>query len=242
MTPSLDEICQEDRDWVLGIVSHELRTSLSAITLSSMALARGPATSVARNVARILFSARRMNGIIDDLLDLSKARRGGGIEIKPTLADAHEICKRIVDELETANPGREIRLLLQGDANGCWDANRLEQVVSNLISNALQYGAEEAPITIESQGSATHWTLSVHNLGNPIPPATLPRLYKPFERGTDTGARQAGARNLGIGLFIVRQLVLGHGGTIDARSSATEGTWFVVRLPRGSLSSFPQPS
>jgi sigma-B regulation protein RsbU (phosphoserine phosphatase) len=222
---------QADRDWVLGIVSHELRNPLAAITMLSMVLMEGSAASAAaQHASRILASARRMNEIIGGLLDLSQARWGGGLAIKPTSIDAHEICRRIVGELEAPHPGRQIRLLLEGDANGFWDGDRLEQVVCNLVSNALQHGAEDSPITVESRGGETHWQLAVHNLGMPIPPVMMPRLYDPFARGP--GARQEGAGHLGIGLFIVRQLVLGHGGTIQATSSASEGTRFVVRLPR----------
>lgn len=225
----------EERDLILGLVSHELRTSLAAITLSSMMILRGGAApgSAQSASSRILASARRMSGIISDLLDLNTARWGAGIALRPEPVDAHEVCQRMVDELGTANPGRDIRLLQIGDGNGCWDGNRLEQIVCNLVSNALQYGAQGAPITITSWGDGDYWSLSVHNLGRVISPADLPRLYEPFQRGTDIDSRQYKGRNLGIGLFIVRQLVLGHGGTIDAVSNETEGTRFVVKLPRG---------
>jgi len=232
MTPSDQQSAPQDsRDWVLGMVSHELRNSLTAITVATRALTRGPAPSAAALIAsRILVSADRMNGIIHDLLDLGMVGAGGSIEINPTTSDGHQISRRIVGELETANPGREIRLHVVGDGSGCWDGNRMEQVVSNLVSNALQYGAEDAPITIVSEGDGTHWTVSVHNLGDPIPPDVVPQLFDPFKRGSDR--RHAGRRNLGIGLFIVRQVVLAHGGNVQVTSRPVAGTRFVVTVPR----------
>jgi sigma-B regulation protein RsbU (phosphoserine phosphatase) len=222
---------QSGRDWILGLVSHELRNSLAAITVAGTALTRGAGPSAAAVIgSRILVSAGRMDGIIRDLLDLGMVAASGSIEINRTPANGHEICRRIVGELETAHPGRQIRLHIDGDATGYWDSDRLEQVVSNLVANALQYGAEDAPVSIVSEGSETHWTVSVHNLGDPIPPDDVPHLFDPFKRGS--GQRHTGRRNLGIGLFIVRQVVLAHGGNIQVTSPAMEGTRFVVTLPR----------
>jgi phosphoserine phosphatase RsbU/P len=221
-----------ERDEILGIVSHELRNSLSAICYWSTALLQEPATpQTTRNAANILASAKRMNGIIHDLLDVGRLQRGGALELLRTPSDAHEICRQIVGEQEAGHPRRQIQLRLQGDATGRWDVGRIEQVVSNLISNALQYGAQGAPVTVESHGDDDHWLLSVHNLGAAISPVLLPRLFDAFARGPDA-TKQAGANHLGIGLFIVRQAVLAHGGTIDVSSSVDAGTRFVVRLPR----------
>jgi signal transduction histidine kinase len=192
----------------------------------------GLSAEAVRIAKRILVSAHRMEAIISDLLDLTKMRLGGGIEVKRTVTDAHELCARIVEELQAGYPGREIRLCVEGDGNGRWDASRLEQVVSNLVANALQHGPEDAPVTVASQGGETEWTLSVHNLGEAIPPEALPHLFDPLRRGHDVRGGRPGRRHLGIGLFIVREVVLAHGGIIDATSGPAEGTRFVVRLPR----------
>jgi phosphoserine phosphatase RsbU/P len=223
---------QGNHDKILAIVSHELRNSLAAIAYWSAALLRDPpAALAASNAANILGSTRRMNGIIRDLLEVGHLERGGLLEIRRTRGDAHEVCKRMVVELEAAHPRRQILLHLIGDGSGSWDTGRLEQVVSNLVSNAVQYGDARAPITVECRGDGSYWQLSVCNLGAPIPDAWLPRLFDAFARGPGA-AKQAGANHLGIGLFIVQQAVLAHGGTIDVTSNASEGTRFVVRLPR----------
>jgi len=218
----------------LAIVSHDLRSPLSAILMGASVLKResGLSAEAVRIAKRILVSAQRMEAIISDLLDLTKVRLGGGIEVKRTPTDAHELCARIVEELQAGCPGREIRLRVQGDGNGRWDASRLEQVVSNLVANALQHGPDDAPVTVASQGSETEWTLTVHNLGDPIPPEVLPHLFDPFRRGHDVHGGRPGRRHLGIGLFIVREVVQAHGGTIDVTSRLAEGTRFVVRMPR----------
>jgi len=218
----------------LAIVSHDLRSPLSAIMMGASVLKResGLSAEAVRIAKRILVSAQRMEAIISDLLDLTKVRLGGGIEMKRTPTDAHELCRRIVEELQAGYPGREIRLRVEGDGNGRWDASRLEQVVSNLVANALQHGPEDAAVTVDSEGSEGQWTLSVHNLGEPIPPEVLPHLFDPFRRGHDAHGGPPGRRHLGIGLFIVREVVQAHGGTIDVTSGFAEGTRFVVRLPR----------
>jgi signal transduction histidine kinase len=232
---STAELAAEPADQrAIGVVSHELRSPLAAVILRASVLASEPGISAesVHAVERILTSAQRMERIIGDLLDLTKVRLGGGIEIKPVPTDAHKLCARIIEELEAGHPGRQIRLLVEGDGNGRWDATRLEQVVSNLVANAIQYGPQDTPVTVESQGNETQWTLTVHNLGQPIPLEMRPYLFEAFQRGRKAQGVHAGPPHLGIGLFISREVVLAHGGTIDVTSGATEGTRFVVRLPR----------
>jgi len=223
----------ELRERVLAIVSHDLRNPLNAIMMGASVLRRAPRASAeaVRIVSRIVSSAERMDAIIGDLLDLTKVRLGGGIEVTRRPTDGHQLSARIVEEIKAAHPGREIRLRVAGDGSGRWDASRIEQVVSNLASNALQYGPEDEPVTIESRGGENDWTLSVHNLGEPIPADLLPHLFDPFRRGREAAAGK-GRRNLGLGLFIVRALVEAHGGSIDVTSEPTQGTRFLVRLPR----------
>jgi signal transduction histidine kinase len=189
---------------------------------------------VSQNARHILASVRRMHGIIHDILDVGRLQGGDHLELERTPTDAHELCTHVVEELEAGNARPRIRWRSRGDGTGRWDARRLCQVMSNLIANALQYGEYGAPVTVESRGDDTHWELSVHNVGAPISPALMARLFDAYVRGADA-TRLAGANHLGIGLFIVRQIVIAHGGTIDVSSSADTGTRFVVRLPRRAL-------
>jgi len=226
----------ELRERVLAIVSHDLRNPLNAIMMGASVLRGAPRASAeaVQIASRIVSSAERMDAIIGDLLDLTKVRLGGGIEVRRRPTDGHELSARIVEEIKAAHPGREVRLRIAGDGSGRWDSSRIEQVVSNLASNALQYGPEDQPVTIESRGGADDWTLSVHNLGEPIPADLLPHLFDPFRRGREPAAGKD-RNNLGLGLFIVRAVVEAHGGSIDVTSERKQGTRFLVRLPRFAL-------
>jgi PAS domain S-box-containing protein len=232
------DLTEQKRNWelrerVLGIIGHDLLNPLSAILMAASALRDDPSMP-GRHANRILNSAHRIESIISDLLDLTQARVGGGIAITRAPTDAHALCRRILEELQAVNPGREIRFTPKGEADGPWDADRLEQVVSNLVSNALQYGPPGTAIDVDSRGTATDWTFSVHNSGDPIPPDVLPHIFDPFKRGRAVAEASRGRRNLGLGLFIARELVLAHQGTIEVTSSAGAGTRFVVRLPRAA--------
>ncbi|MET0414326.1 MAG: HAMP domain-containing sensor histidine kinase [Polyangiaceae bacterium] len=231
-----------ERDEILGIVSHELRNALSAINYWSAALLHDPPRArVTQNASNILASVRRMHGIIHDMLDIGRLLGGDELALERAPSDAHELCAQAVAELQAGRPHGQIRLRSVGDASGRWDTRRLSQMVSNLISNALQYGDPGAPVTVESRAGDNHWELSVHNLGAPISAALMPRLFDAYVRGRDA-TRLAGANHLGIGLFIVRQIVIAHGGTIAVSSSLDTGTCFVARLPRRSLGLAPRDS
>jgi signal transduction histidine kinase len=234
------DLTEQKRTWelrerLLGIVGHDLRNPLAAIVMGASLIKSDPQSSPLqiRTAERIQGSAQRMQSIIRDLLDLTKARLGGGIEVRPRRTDGHRLCQRIVEELRAANPGREVRLVTAGDGEGSWDADRLEQVVSNLVSNALQYGPQDQAVDVASQGTEGEWTLYVHNLGEPIPPEVLPRIFDPFTRGRERAAQETPRGNLGLGLFIVHELVMAHRGKVEVDSRAGEGTRFIVRLPRG---------
>jgi len=234
------DLTEQKRNWelrerVLGIIGHDLLNPLSAILMAASALRDDPSPpGPARHAGRILMSAHRIESIISGLLDLTQARFGGGIAITRAPTDAHALCRRILDELQAVNPGREIQFTPEGEADGRWDADRLEQVISNLVSNALQYGPANAAVEVDSRGTATDWTFSVHNSGDPIPTEVLPHIFDPFKRGRSEAEVSRGRRNLGLGLFIARELVLAHQGTIEVTSTAGAGTWFVVRLPRAA--------
>ena len=229
-------------DRVLAVAGHDLRNPLGAVIMGASLLEREPGISaqVVDIASRILGRAQRMTRMVGDLFDLGSARLSGCMDIKPASTNAHKLCMRIVEDLQMGNPAREIRLRAEGDGNGNWDAGRLEQVVSNLTANALFYSPDDAPVMIESRGSDAEWTLSVQNRGEAIPSDVLPYLFEPFRRGPGGGS--AAVPHLGIGLFIVRRIVEAHGGTVEVTSSPTEGTVFVVRLPKELTTGPASPS
>lgn len=214
----------------LGMLGHDLRNPLNTVLTTARLMAiRGelPAESTKR-LGRIVSSGERMQRMIEQILDVTRARLASGIAIDPVEQDVSPIVARIVDEVSAAHPHRDIALLSDGPCTVRVDADRFEQVVSNLLGNAVTHGDPTAPIRVEISARDTVVGVAVRNHGPPIAPALLPLLFNPFERDKP-GNRSDG---LGLGLYISERIVDAHGGTIEVESSAAEGTRFEVLLPR----------
>ena len=232
LTAEMHERADFERQ-LIGIVSHDLRNPLSAITLAvSVVLQRGGLDErMERHVQRIHRAAERATGMIRDLLDFTRARQGGGIPVFPRPVDLHEVVHSVVDEVQAAAPDRRLVSERTGSGTGTWDPDRLSQVLSNLLGNALQYSPPDTTVRVASRGLEDAVVLEVHNQGAPIPPEQQPRIFEPLERGAER-PEDRGGRSIGLGLYIVRNIAQAHGGTVEVRSSAAEGTTFTVRLPR----------
>ncbi len=217
---------------LIGIVSHDLRNPLSAILMGASVLARREDLDAraAKGVLRIQSSAQRAIRMIRDLLDFTQARLGGGIHVSRAPLDLGDLIRHVVEELETAHPGREIRVRSSGDTRGEWDADRMAQALGNLLGNALQYSPAETAVTVEAREEARWTLLEVHNHGVPIAPGELSLLFEPMQRGLT--APGGASRSVGLGLYIVDQIVRAHAGRVDVTSSALAGTTFTVKLPR----------
>jgi signal transduction histidine kinase len=220
-----------------GVLAHDLLNPLSAITNGAQLLLmrREGEDRVAdretKPLARILSSAQRMNRMIEQLRDFTRARIGGGLEIRTRPSDLGEICAQAVGEIELANPDCKLELASRGDLSGSWDPDRLLQVASNLLANAAHHGLKGEVVSLTLDGTEPdHVRMAVHNRGA-VPPSLLPHLFDPF-RTSRQGRGQS--RGLGLGLFIVRELVHAHGGSVDVSSSEAEGTTFSLVLPRVS--------
>jgi signal transduction histidine kinase len=216
-------------DYILGIVGHDLRNPLGAVHMSAALLQKkgGLAGWQARTVERMRSSAGRMGRIIADLLSYTRTRLGSGLPIAARPARLDEIVSRVVDELSAVNPDREITVSRDGDVSGEWDPDRLEQVASNLVSNAVDHG-DVGPVKVELSAEADDVVLRVRNRGPAMPAEVLTHLFEPFSRGPDEKSRKASG--LGLGLYIAREIVRGHGGEIHASSDGE--TVVTVRLPR----------
>ncbi|MCP3139612.1 sensor histidine kinase [Pyxidicoccus xibeiensis] len=217
---------------LIGIVSHDLRNPLNAVGYSTtLLLRRADLDDGARRVIeRIRSATERANRMIRDLLDFTQARLGGAIPVHREPADLNELVRAVVEEVRLASPGRRIEVTTQGGGEGTWDTDRLAQVLTNLLNNALRYGAEDAPVRVETRAEDGVVELRVHNAGEPIRPEALPILFQPMKRGA--GETEATSPGLGLGLYIVDRIVHAHGGSVSVSSTAEEGTTFCVRLPR----------
>ncbi|AKJ00612.1 sensor histidine kinase [Archangium gephyra] len=218
---------------LIGIVSHDLRNPLTAITLAAESGLRKEGRDEAAQVrllTRIRSSAERMTRMVRDLLDFTQASMGGGIVLNPQPIDLHELARQVVEEVQFAHPGRTLRLECTGDSEGTLDADRIAQVLTNLLTNALQYSPPDTPVTVSSTSEAGMLQLRVHNLGDPISPEDQQHIFEPLQRGA--AEMDSAQRSIGLGLFIVNHLVRAHHGHIQVRSSREEGTTFQVHLPR----------
>jgi signal transduction histidine kinase len=217
---------------LIGIVSHDLRNPLYAIQMTAAALGRREELDerVARSVLRINTAAERATRMIRDLLDFTEARLGGGLRIRPQPTDLHALTRHVLEEVEAAYPGRQVKLLQAGDGHGEWDADRLAQVLQNLVTNALKYSPEGTVVKVETHGLDGQVELVVHNEGEPIPREKVAQLFEPMQRASQEVDRAS--RSVGLGLYIVKQIVDAHGGAVDADLSEGAGMTFTVRLPR----------
>ncbi|MBI2392019.1 MAG: PAS domain-containing protein [Deltaproteobacteria bacterium] len=223
----------EYRELVTAIVGHDLKTPLAAISLGAQALLRtdGLDERVAGVVGRMARSAARMSEMVAQILDLTRIRHGKGLPIERRDADLGRVCCEVAGEVSAAHPEREIRCEVSGDLRGKWDTARLSQVVSNLVSNAVQHGSPSEPVRITARPSGSGdgpVVIEVHNEGAPIPEELLATIFQPFRQATG----KATSGSLGLGLFIAESIVRAHGGSIEARSSRAGGTTFTVVLPR----------
>ncbi|MDB5895558.1 MAG: hybrid sensor histidine kinase/response regulator [Rhodoferax sp.] len=233
-----------------AVLGHDLRGPLSAMMMAAQVLARRPDESVQKVGARLIRSGHWMGRMIEDVLDVSRARLAGGIPIRRQALDLGELVTRVVGEYQTLFPAHRIEVARAGDLRGEWDEDRLVQVVSNLIGNAVHHGQPEVPVQVRLDGSdADAVRLSVSN-GGAIPADVLPTIFDPFRRGGRTSSR---AEGLGLGLYIVQQIVQGHGGQVEVQTEGEcrgEGngdgdvrgsTTFGATLPRRGTSASTRP-
>ena len=222
------------KETFLGILGHDLRTPLSAVTMSArFMLETGDLSETNRAlVERIERSARRMNHMVSDLLDFTRSRLGSGMPITRNKANLETVVRQAVDEVTASNPDRSVDVEFDGALEGQWDAGRITQALSNLIANAVHHGAPQGRVTVTARGEADAVTVAVHNEGQPIPSERLRHLLDPLARVKPEAGRTHDAHHLGLGLHIAKAIAKAHGGRIEVESSAERGTTFTLPLPR----------
>ncbi|MEO7330870.1 MAG: sensor histidine kinase [Minicystis sp.] len=221
---------QHFRDQSLGILSHDLRNPLGAIVMGSTMLVNSKELSdrSVRIAARMLNSANRMTRMIADLLDLTRTRFGDAIPIVRAKIDLDPLCRQVLAELEGLSPAGHLTFTAKGDLTGEWDSDRMAQVLSNLVGNAIQHGTASDPIDLVAEGDDEEVRVEVHNGGPPIPQAALATVFEPMIRHASDHENTG----LGLGLYIASEVVLAHGGTLGVTSTAADGTTFTMHLPR----------
>jgi signal transduction histidine kinase len=223
---------EQNRNLLLGMLGHDMRSPLQAIQMTASYLAELNAEErVSGAAARLIRSGARMQALLDDLTDFNRTNLGLGINVTPTSVNLADVLADELDELRAIHPARQIELHVSGDSQGVWDGQRLQQLLGNLVHNAIKYGAQDTPVRVMVTGDATHVRIDVRNCGPAIEPASLTRIFDPMTRGLGRQSKDDSAGSLGLGLYIASEIAKAHHGAIEARSDETE-TSFSVSLPR----------
>jgi signal transduction histidine kinase len=225
---------EHSRDIFLGVLGHDLRNPIGAMQMSAELIEKiGPLTERQKIfIEQIVLSAGRATEILDQLLDLTRARLGSGLHLLREQMDIAFVSRQLVEEMRCLHSDRTFTLTISGDTTGYWDKPRIGQVLSNLLGNAVQYGFKDLPINVTVIGGSKEVSLSVHNDGVPIPKDAIGRIFEAMVRGEGDGI---GSANLGLGLYITKEIISAHGGTIRVTSSEKDGTSFIALFPRTAI-------
>ncbi|WP_107309911.1 sensor histidine kinase [Burkholderia metallica] len=233
------EQVEQARNLLLGMLGHDMRTPLQTIQMTASYLAAlNAGEAISEAAARLIRSGGRMQSLLDDLCDFNRTQLGLGINVVPRNMDLAHVLANVIDEVQAAHPNRKIDIDVSGDLQGEWDDQRLQQLLSNLVSNAVTYGAPDAPVRVMATSDDTEVRIEVGNSGPAIDRLTLNRIFDPLQRGAGQSERTDNKAGLGLGLYIASEIAKAHRGRIDARSDQTE-TVFAVRLPRGVRNELP---
>ena len=220
------------RNVFLGALGHDLRGPLAAVVGTAELLAdTAQGTPHAHQAARILSGGQHLSRLVDGLLDYSKSTLGAGMPLHRIACDLGEAVAAELDLLQAALPEAPLRLQVQGATHGYFDDARIREAVHNLVTNAVKYGERAAPIDVALTGDARSVRIAVSNMGQPLSSDALHALFDPLRRGS-LPAHKGEHASLGLGLFLVREIAIAHGG--DVAAHVDEGvTTFAIHLPRG---------
>lgn len=230
---SYTERIDETREIFLAILGHDLRNPLAALKLVAQVLSQNKSLDAnsSNMAAQMTQTTDQMDRLILDLLDFAVTRMGQTIPIVRAEVNLDTLCRESVAEMQVAQPLRVIRRKSHGDLDGMWDARRLRQVFSNLLGNAMQHGANDMPVYITVTGEASEVVINVHNEGEPIPSEIFSSLFHPMSHRLYHGIVHRPG-HIGLGLYIVHEIVTAHAGSVHVTSSLEAGTDFTVRIPR----------
>lgn len=231
---SYTERVNRSRQLFLAILGHDLRNPLSTIRIATGLVSQTDADEMSMDALSMIGTeSKAMAKLISDMIDFASTWLGSAMPLNREPVDLDILCREVVEGFRVMHPQRTLQFNPSGHLTGNWDAARIRQVVSNLLGNALQHGSLDGPIELSAASQESTVVLSVHNEGMPIPPEALPTLFDPLVRhATVESASQRAPGSIGLGLYIVREIVNAHGGTIEVASTAQQGTTFIVRIPR----------
>jgi hypothetical protein len=225
---------EQSRRMFLAILSHDLRNPLNSIHMAAQLVSRTTNEDpAARALSMIERNTETIMRLTKDLIDFASTGLGSAMPLTRSPCDLETLSRNVFEEFCVAHPQRRLHFHADGDLTGDWDAARLRQVISNLLGNALQHGTAEGPVAVALAAEDATVVLSVHNEGSPIPSERLTTIFDPLMRyAKSETAEQKVSSSIGLGLYIAREVVVAHGGTIAVYSTAEAGTRFTVRLPR----------
>jgi signal transduction histidine kinase len=233
------EQVERARNLLLGMLGHDMRNPLNTIQMTASYLAAlNAGAEISEAASRLVRSGACMKALLDDLVDFNRTKLGLGINIKLANVDLATVFADELEQLRGAHSGYRLELEVVGDTRGLWDGLRLQQLLRNLVLNAIKYGEPDAPVRVVVTGKEADVRIEVVNSGPTIERSDLDQILDPLKRGSAQRDRHDTDEGLGLGLYIVREVAKAHGGEVDVRSDRGE-TVFAVRLPRGNKGSSP---
>ena len=219
------------RNLLLGMLGHDMRTPLNAIVMTASHLAAlNAGDEVSEAAGMLIRSGGSMQSLLDELTDFNRTNLGLGLKVEPAEMELAAVVEDELKQLRAAHPRRPIELAVHGDSRGRWDGARVQQLLRNLVSNAIRYGSQDMPVRVSVRGEQPDVCLEVSNAGH-MDPSEIQHIFNPLRRGVAHRANHEAPEGLGLGLFIVREIAKAHGGEVEARSEGQQ-TVFAVRLPR----------
>ncbi|WP_437221908.1 ATP-binding protein [Planctomicrobium sp. SH661] len=225
-------LVERHRDLFLGMLGHDMRNPLNAIVVTANYLSTlNAGGEISEAVGMLIRSGSAMQALLDDLVDFNRTNLGLGIEVVPSEIDLAAVVADELEQLRVTHPERQIELLATGENLGRWDGSRLQQLIRNLVSNAIRYGYDDMPVRVTLRGEETAVHLEVTNHGREIDPLMSDQIFNPLRRGSSPGTSHDDHSGLGLGLYIVREIARAHGGEVVVRCSQGVTT-FALQLPR----------